>query len=103
MYPRASFECCYAAIHDIDGHVIGHTNMNRQFPTLASWWESYNVMRDVPVGVEIAGCLVEAQGCNQDGCPSGTGTTSLSYPGEIQFHFVNQCCNSAVTEEIRQQ
>lgn len=36
---------------------------------------------DVPVGVEIAGCLVEAQGCNQCDCPLGTGTAGLSYPG----------------------
>lgn len=61
------------------------------------------MMRDVPVGVEIGGCLVEALGCNQDGCPSGTGTTGLPYPGDKQFHFVNQCGNSAMTEEKRQQ
>lgn len=61
------------------------------------------MMRDVPEGAEIGGCLVEAQGCNQDGCPSGTGTTGLSYPVGIQFHCVNQCGDCAMTEEIRQQ
>lgn len=40
----------------------------------------------IPVGVEIAGCLAEAPGCSQGGCPSGTGTTGLSYPGDVQFH-----------------
>lgn len=59
--------------------------------------------RCLPVGVETGGCLVEAQGCNQDGCPSGTGTTGLSYPGGIQLNFVNHCGNSAMAEEIRQQ
>lgn len=59
-------------------------------------------MQDLPVGVKIGGCLVEAQGCNRDGCPSSTGTTGLSYPGDKQFHFVNWCGNSAMTEEIRQ-
>lgn len=39
---------------------------------------------DVPVGVEIAGCLVEARGCNQCGCPLGTGTAGLSYPGDSE-------------------
>lgn len=29
---------------------------------------------DLPVGVEIAGCLVEAQGCSQCSCLLGTGT-----------------------------
>lgn len=65
------------------------------------------MIRDVPVGVEIGGCPVEAQGCNQGGCPSGTGTTGLSYPGDVQFNFVNEldllCVNSGKTEEIRQQ
>ncbi len=36
---------------------------------------------DIPVGVEIAGCLVEAQGCNQCGCPLGTSKAGRSYPG----------------------
>ena len=42
----------------------------------------YEVWSDVPVGVEIAGCLAEAQGCNQRGCLLGTGTAGSSYPGD---------------------
>lgn len=37
--------------------------------------------KSVPVGVEIAGCQVEAQGRNRCGCPLGTGTAGQSYPG----------------------
>lgn len=36
---------------------------------------------DIPVGVEIAGCLVEARGRSQRGCLLGTSTAGQSYPG----------------------
>ena len=35
----------------------------------------------LPVGAEIAGCLVEAQGCGRCGCLLDTGTAGLTYPG----------------------
>lgn len=42
---------------------------------------------DVPVGVEIAGCPVEARGCNQCGCPLGEGTAGSSYPGDSEESY----------------
>ena len=40
----------------------------------------------VPGDAGIAGCLAEAQGCNQGGCPSGTSTEVQPYPENTQIY-----------------
>lgn len=51
---------------------------------------------DLPVGAEIAGCLVEAEGCNQCGCPSGTGTAGSSCPGQNESLYAQ----ASITQTI---
>ena len=59
--------------------------------------------KQVPVGVEIAGCLVEAQGCSQCGCLLGTGTARQSYPGynERKIHVIVGLLATNVTDALR--
>lgn len=59
--------------------------------------------KQVPVGVEIVDCLVEAQGCSQCGCLLGTGTAGQSYPGhnERKIHFIVGLLYTNVTDALR--